>query len=484
MKNWPIVAFALLALVISVQPALTESTGRYVVVGTGQTRCYNNFREIRCPRKGQPFYGQDAQYPGKKPAYQDNGDGTITDLNTGLMWVKARGPKGNFETAVEGASKCRVGGYKDWRMPTIKELYSLINFSGGFHPEGKSVPYLETAYFDFKYGNVSLGERPIDCQDWSANEYVGSTGLPPAAFGVNFADGRIKAYPQKILGPAIGRPGMRSGLSFRHGMRPGPPPSFHARRGGPPRPRYDMRPRPPFRHGGRPSGRYFRYVRGNTSYGINHFVDNGDGTVTDKATGLMWAKADSGRGMNWEAALNWVQEKNTEKYLGYSDWRLPNAKELQSIVDYSRSPSASDKARKGPAIDPVFQITELTNGDYPSFWTSTTHLDGPIDRMGRNAVYVAFGKALGYMRIPPHTPPRLVDIHGAGAQRSDPKVGNPSDFPYGRGPQGDVIGINNFVRCVRTAKLCPDESWWCQDRSWLNHLIIHLSLITHALTGT
>jgi Raf kinase inhibitor-like YbhB/YbcL family protein len=44
-----------------------------------------------------------------------------------------------------------------------------------------------------------------------------------------------------------------------------------------------------------------------------------------------------------------------------------------------------------------------------------------------------------------------VDVHGAGAQRSDPKAGDPAMFPHGRGPQGDVIRINNFVRLVRTA---------------------------------
>lgn len=45
----------------------------------------------------------------------------------------------------------------------------------------------------------------------------------------------------------------------------------------------------------------------------------------------------------------------------------------------------------------------------------------------------------------------MVDVHGAGAQRSDPKEGDPADFPHGRGPQGDVIRIYNFVRCVRGA---------------------------------
>jgi hypothetical protein len=42
-----------------------------------------------------------------------------------------------------------------------------------------------------------------------------------------------------------------------------------------------------------------------------------------------------------------------------------------------------------------------------------------------------------------------VDVHGAGAQRSDPKTGDPAMFPHGRGPQGDVIRIYNYVRLVR-----------------------------------
>jgi hypothetical protein len=45
----------------------------------------------------------------------------------------------------------------------------------------------------------------------------------------------------------------------------------------------------------------------------------------------------------------------------------------------------------------------------------------------------------------------LIDVHGAGAQRSDPKAGDPAQYPYGRGPQGDDIRIYNYVRCVRDA---------------------------------
>jgi hypothetical protein len=46
----------------------------------------------------------------------------------------------------------------------------------------------------------------------------------------------------------------------------------------------------------------------------------------------------------------------------------------------------------------------------------------------------------------------LLDVHGAGAQRSDPKSGDAADFPNGRGPQGDVIRIDNYVRLVRDAE--------------------------------
>jgi len=77
-------------------------------------------------------------------------------------------------------------------------------------------------------------------------------------------------------------------------------------------------------------------------------------------------------GMDWRHALAWVQQRNKENYLGHSDWRLPDAKELQSIVDYGRSPNTTASA----AIDPAFSCTSITNeagqADYPYYWTGTT----------------------------------------------------------------------------------------------------------------
>ncbi len=370
----------------------------YVVVDTGQAGFYNNTERLSAPpRPGQPFYGQDAQYKGPQPSYRDNQDGTVTDLNTGLMWVKARGPKVTWAQAQVEARACRVGGHGDWRVPTIKELYSLIDFRGGCDgtTEG-SRPYLDAKVFDFVYGDESKGERVIDAQDWSATEYTATTmNGNPTVFGVNFADGRIKGYPKSVRrGP--------SGVAVEHQL-------------------------------------YVRFVRGNPAYGRNEFHDNGDGTITDRATGLMWQKADSGRGMNWEQALAYAEKL---KFGGHDDWRLPNAKELQSIVDDTRI----------PAIHAIFQITKRADGEYPFFWTGTSHLEGSKERNGRAAVYIAFGRALGWMALPPgQGEARLMDVHGAGAQRSDPKAGDPADFPHGRGPQGDVIRILNHVRCVRGA---------------------------------
>ena len=388
-----------IATLLAVRAFAAEPARPYVVVGTGQDTCFDASAAIAPPLPGEPFYGQDAQHPGPAAAYKDNGDGTISDLNTGLVWVKARGTKVTWDSAIAGAKTCKVGGFSDWRMPTIKELYSLIDFRGGFHfTAADSYPYLDTRYFDFVYGNEANGERGIDCQDWTATEYIATTmNNNPTVFGVNFADGRIKGYPKTVRrGPdATGR-------------------SAHTL--------------------------YVRYVRGNPAYGKNDFRDNGDGTITDKATGLIWQKNDSGKGLNWEQALAYATGL---KFAGHSDWRLPNAKELQSLADYSRIPASA----------PIFQITKLDDGEYPFFWSSTTHLDGPPERQGGAAIYVAFGRALGWMSFPPNRggTPKLTDVHGAGAQRSDPKAGNPQDFPKGRGPQGDVIRIFNFVRCVRTA---------------------------------
>lgn len=373
----------------------------YNVVDTGVQVYYDNTAIISTPSVGQAFYGQDATYSGNQPSYTDNGDGTITDNITELIWSKAVDL--NKVTLVESqaiSEAMTLGGYNDWRVPTIKELYSLILFTGntGFSQNmqtvpANAIPFIDTNYFNFEYGDVTNNERYIDAQWLTSTKYTSTTmNGDETLFGVNFADGRIKGY------------GYTNPNNLSHEKL------FYA-----------------------------RYVRSNTLYGTNDFVDNDDGTISDNATGLMWQQNDDGTMRDWENALSYAENLTLA---GYSDWRLPNAKELQSIVDYTRCPDITNS----PAIDPIFSTTEINDpngnlGQYPYFWTGTTHLDGVNPYSG--AVYIAFGEAQGKMNG------ILMDVHGAGAQRSDPKSGNANDYPEFFGPQGDVRYVYNTARCVR-----------------------------------
>jgi hypothetical protein len=387
-----------LSLLLS-SAAIAETT--YPIVDTAQNRTYNAHSEITYPKPGEAFYGQDAQYAGAQPNYQTNGDGTVSDLVTGLMWTQDPGEKMSLANAEKGAKTCRIGGYDDWRLPTIKELYSLIQLNGTDpDPMGTDTsnltPFIDDSVFKFTYGKEENNERIIDSQFASSTKYVSTTMHGAATlFGVNFADGRIKGYGLKD-------PRGRGDKTF-----------------------------------------FVLYVRGNPDYGINQFKDNGNGTITDEATGLTWMQADSASSMDWPTALDYAE--NFE-FAGYDDWRLPNAKELQSIIDYTRSPDTTDSA----AIDPIFDATPIVNEggqrDFASYWTSSTHAGA---RSFDTAVYFAFGRALGFMTDRRSGEVNLMDVHGAGSQRSDPKVGDATQFPQGRGPQGDVIRIENRVRLVR-----------------------------------
>ncbi|QXP63001.1 DUF1566 domain-containing protein [Polaribacter sp. HaHaR_3_91] len=364
----------------------------YPIVDTEETTFYTDVNTISSVSIHEDFYGQDANYTGNQPSYTNNGDGTITDNVTGLMWEKDMGEKISYETAFTKAEQATLGEYNDWRVPTLKELYSLILFTGQVEGQKAVAFFIDTNYFNQPLGNINIGEREIDAQTWSSTTYVGLTmNGDETVFGVNFVDGRIKGYPKYKAGTET------------------------------------------------PNTMYFRMVRGNMDYGKNNFIDNGDGTISDTATGLMWQKSDNGIGMDWKTSLSYSE--NLE-LANYSDWRLPNAKELQSIVDYSRSPQTTNS----PAIDPIFETTAINDpnnnsGQYPYFWTGTTHLDGVTPYSG--AVYIAFGEGQGKMEGV------LMDVHGAGCQRSDPKSGNADNYPDYFGPQGDVRYVYNYVRSVR-----------------------------------
>jgi hypothetical protein len=348
----------------------------YDMVDTGQAICADlDGEEIDCPDEGEDYYGQDAQFDSNDLSYTDNGDGTISDNVTGLMWQQVPDDDGlSYDEAAEYAAELELAGYSDWRVPTTKELFSISDFTSGW-------PYIDTDYFSLAQDDVSKDE-----QYWT-ERYVGNTveGGDDAAFGVNHGTGHIKAYPADVSGQF---------------------------------------------------GNYVRVVRGGT-YGDNEFVDNEDETITDSATGLMWAQDDSGEGMIWSDALEYAE---SSELAGYTDWRLPNIKELQSIVDYNYSPSASDDDEIGPAIDTdYFNITAMDPSDtnyeteYGYFWSSTNAYFGGDSLEYYYAWYVAFGTA-------PDDDGE--DSHGAGAVRFDTKY---EDGPLAEGGER----YYNYVRLVR-----------------------------------
>lgn len=266
---------------------------------TGQTQSYTN------------TFGEDSDYTCNPHSYTDLGNGIVRDNVTGLEWVqdgnliKTRDPGFDAdETAGDGAvtwqhalnyvTKLNNENYLDhgdWRLPTMKELSSLVD-------RGRYFPSIDTTLFPgtetaFVY--------------WSSSTSL-STGGP---WHVEFGMGRVWAN------------------------------TYRAEYG------------------------YVRAVRSGQSESFGNLIINGDGTVTDTNTGLMWQQATApgiGSGSNptcysWEEALTYCENLTLA---GKSDWRLPNANELQSIVDNSRY---------NPTIDTTYFLGTV-GADY---WSSTTN---------------------------------------------------------------------------------------------------------------
>lgn len=222
-----------------------HSLRAYTFSDTGQIKCYDDAHRIWCPQPGEPFYGQDAEYDGPGQAYQDNGDGTVTDFNTGLVWQqeghKYTGDEGIPDYQQESVDYCAalfLGGRSDWRLPGLHELVTIMDY-------GMSGPALNTQYFtDY---DSSYPHHYYESADWKY-----ATPGTRWAYFVDFADGRTFAFPARVS-PYTAR--CVSG-------NPLPCPSY---------------------------------------------TDNYDGTVIDSETGLMWQQSDDGVSRNWGDALAYCE---------------------------------------------------------------------------------------------------------------------------------------------------------------------------------
>ena len=357
-------------------------TPAYAVVETGQTGCWDQTGAvISCPASGND-YGQDSQYSGKAPSFTFcASNAVVVDNNTNLMWQAGHNARASYSDALAACSALELGGFSDWRLPNIKELFTISNFSGSYKPtddttSAPSDPYIFDDYFSIQYDTgVSLtGTHTVQLmgQTWS------STVRPDDSthnYFFNFLDGHLKSAPNNN--------------------------SSHTQ--------------------------FYRCTRGTAVATTKSYTNNGDGSVTDNVTGLMWQRANaiqsgSDYQFEWREALAYCEALSLA---GKTDWRLPNIKELQSLVDYSNATNAIDTT--------VFTNT-ITASTGPFYWSSTSDEFKP-----EFANYVCFGPCYNTS---------YADVHGPGAQRSEHKY-NTGSLPTSLGDQNDLVQANNYVRCVR-----------------------------------
>lgn len=310
---------------------------------TGQTKCYDTEgAEIACTGTGQDgeiLAGVD--WP--TPRFTDNTDGTMTDNLTGLMWTKdgdAPGPYGCHY--IEGhtiSSKTCSGtfdyiacinainylGYSDWRLPNINELENLVNAENS------------------KPGTYLFAQSFTNVQNWY---WSSTTSAENAnyAWSLDLVDGGRVLYDEKGWGGNYVWPVRfgQGGVIFL--PKTGQASTFADGDDGD--------------------------VEAGMEWPSPRFIDNQDGTITDDLTGLMWTKDGRAPGpgvcipvssRGWQSALNYVSCLNTNNYLGYTDWRLPNRKELRSLINFGQSNSATWLSTQG--------FNNVMDGSY---WSSTT----------------------------------------------------------------------------------------------------------------
>jgi hypothetical protein len=170
------------------------------IPATGQTQCWNaSGTSIACIGTGEDGHLQ----AGSALAYQDNGDGTLTDLNTGLMWEKKSDDasvhdrdtlftwSGAF-TQIATLNAMTFAGHNDWRLPNARELLSIVDY-------GVTGPAVDPAFQTSCFG----GCNGIACSCTAFGGHWSSTtvsSLPASAYNVGFFDGSVTFLSKSSTG--------------------------------------------------------------------------------------------------------------------------------------------------------------------------------------------------------------------------------------------------------------------------------------------
>jgi uncharacterized protein DUF1566/putative metal-binding protein len=132
-----------------------------------------------------------------------------------------------------------------------------------------------------------------------------------------------------------------------------------------------------------------------SDYHINplSYIDNGDGTVTDNNTGLMWQQEDDNTLYNWYQASGTAGDTEVDvcgelELAYYYDWRLPTEKELQLIVNYGTFNPAIDQAFfTGPIAWNYWSSITLANPSYPSYAWYVNFNNGIVNDAEKSGIY-------------------------------------------------------------------------------------------------
>jgi hypothetical protein len=292
----------------------TEDTVNITVVAsvshiydTGQMQCFDSAIEIPCPSSvsGYRFYGQDAQYSTNPLRFTDNGS-TVTDILHGLTWQKSdSGTKYNWYQA--------TGIFDATYNPDSTDVCGSLSLAG--YSDWR-LPSMRELVSILNYGIVN---------DEILNFAIGT------ADGNYFQSSSSEFWTSTIQQDTTPLPWAVDGWGV---ISP---------------------------HGDPYYPTHIRCVRGG-AWGQNDYTDNGDGTVTDNMSGLVWQQIDDGLGRSWEDALAYCENLALG---GSSDWRLPDIKELNSLVTIN----AANETLSNPAIDTTyFPTTAALDG----YWSSTS----------------------------------------------------------------------------------------------------------------
>ncbi len=316
------------------------------LAATGQTESYAS-GDDGALRKGDAW-------PAAR--FSDNGDGTVTDNLTGLIWLKNAGcfAPATWTAALAEANGLASGacGLSDgstagqWRLPNLVELESVIDPSASGIALTADSPFINAQ----------------SANDWTSTSYFGGQAWSPTAWAIRMSDGRyINDSVQNVKTSANGVWAVKGdGAGVSRLQATG---LFNAYQ--------------PGDDGTLQKGVGLIYPR---------FIEHGDGTVTDAMTGLVWLKlADCIHG-DWATALAAVNALASGR-CGLADgslagqWRMPNRNEMQSLADRNQNNESDYLSYTFMNKDGTLFQTSVLSGvmPYQYYWTSTTDATDPSE---------------------------------------------------------------------------------------------------------